>query len=67
MMDYKEDCLMCVYLNINGKCGNIYSVMYNISTNEREAQICNDRRYYNRDTYKKNKKKRKIESIYDYE
>lgn len=58
---------MCVYLNINGKCGNIYNVMYNICTNEREAQICNDRRYYNRDAYKKNKKKRKIESIYDYE
>lgn len=66
-MEYKEDCSMCVYLNRNGKCGNIYSVMYNICTNEREAQICNDRRYYNRDAFKKNKKKRKIESIYDYE
>lgn len=66
-MQYKQDCTDCVYLNRNGTCGNSRSVMFNIATNFRIAQICSDRRYYNREAFKKYRKKRKIESIYDYE
>ena len=66
-MEYKEDCSMCVYLNRNRKCGNIYSVMYNITTNKKEAQLCSNRRYYDGEAFKVYKKKRKIQSIYDYE
>ena len=42
-------------------------VMYNITTNKKEAQHCSDRRYYNREAFKVYRKKRKIQSIYDYE
>ena len=63
----KEDCLSCVYLNVNGTCGNKRSVMYNITTNKKEAQLCSNRRYYDREAFKKYKRKRKIQSIYDYE
>ena len=63
----KEDCFSCVYLNRNGTCGNKSSVMDNITTNKKEAQHCSDRRYYNREAFKVYRKKRKIQSIYDYE
>ena len=63
----KEDCLSCVYLNVNGTCGNRRSVMFNIKTNDTISQICKDRRYYNREAFKKYRKKRKKQSIYDYE
>ena len=66
-MLYKDDCFDCVYLNRNGTYGNSHSVMFNITTNEKVAQLCSDRRYYNREAFKKYRKKRKIESIYDYE
>lgn len=62
-----DDCLSCIYFNSNGTCGNTRSVMFGVSTNGDEHQSCNDRRYYTREAYKKSKKKRKIESIYDYE
>ena len=67
MMEYKEDCKSCIYLNTNGTCGNSRSIMYGVATNANEHQICNDRRYYTREAYIKPKRKRKIESIYDYE
>ena len=63
----KDECTFCVYLNRNGTCGNRHSVMYNITTNKQEAQLCSNRRYYDREAFKKYKKKRKIKSIYDYE
>ena len=63
----KQDCLSCVYLNRNGTCGNRHSVMYNITTNKQEAQLCSNRCYYDREAFKKYKRKRKIQSIYDYE
>lgn len=63
----KEDCLSCVYLNVNGTCGNRRSVMFSIKTNDTISQICKDRRYYNREAFKKYKRKRKKQSIYDYE
>ena len=63
----KEDCLSCVYLNVNGTCGNRRSVMFSIKTNDIISQICKDRRYYNREAFKKYRKKRKKQSIYDYE
>ena len=66
-MEYKEDCKSCVYLNTNGTCGNSRSIMYGVATNADEPQLCNDRRYYTREAYIKLKRKRKIESIYDYE
>ena len=66
-MEYKEDCKSCVYLNANGTCGNTRSIMFGVATNSVEPQLCNDRRYYTRETFKKQKRKRKIESIYDYE
>ena len=67
MMEYKEDCKSCIYLNTNGTCGNSRSIMYGVATNADEHQSCNDRRYYTREAYIKQKRKRKIESIYDYE
>ena len=66
-MEYKEDCKSCIYLNTNGTCGNSRSIMYGVATNADEHQSCNDRRYYTREAYIKQKRKRKIESIYDYE
>ena len=63
----KEDCLSCVYLNVNGTCGNRRSVMFSIKTNDTISQICKDRRYYNRGAFKKYRKKRKKQSIYDFE
>lgn len=66
-MEYKEDCMSCVYLNANGTCGNSRSIMFGVATNADEYQSCNDRRYYTREAYIKPKRKRKIESIYDYE
>ena len=63
----KEDCLSCVYLNVNGTCGNRRSVMFSIKTNDTISQICKDSRYYNREAFKKYRKKRKKQSIYDYE
>ena len=66
MMEYKEDCMSCVYLNANGTCGNSRSIMFGVATNADEHQLCNDRRYYTREAYIK-PKRRKIESVYDYE
>ena len=66
-MEYKEDCKSCIYLNTNGTCGNSRSIMYGVATNADEHQSCNDRRYYTGEAYIKQKRKRKIESIYDYE
>ena len=63
----KDECIFCVYLNRNGTCGNKRSVMYNITTNKQEAQLCSNRRYYDREAFKVYKKKRKIQSIDDYE
>ena len=63
----KDECTFCVYLNRNGTCGNKRSVMYNITTNKQEAQLCSNRRYYDREAFKKYKRKRKIQSIDDYE
>ena len=67
MMEYKEDCKSCIYLNTNSTCGNSRSIMFGVSTNSGEPQSCTDRRYYTREAYIKQKRKRKIESIYDYE
>ena len=66
MMEYKEDCKYCIYLNTNGTCGNPRSIMFGVATNADEHQSCNDRRYYTREAYIK-PKRRKIESVYDYE
>ena len=66
-MEYKKDCMSCFFLNANGTCGNTRSNMYGIATNAGEPQLCNDRRYHTREAYIKQKRKRKIESIYDYE
>ena len=63
----KDECTFCVYLNRNGTCGNKRSVMYNITTNKQETQLCSNRRYYDREAFRVYKKKRKIQSIYDYE
>ena len=65
-MEYKEDCRSCIYLNTNGTCGNSRSIMYGVVPNADEHQLCNDRRYYTREAYIK-PKRRKIESVYDYE
>lgn len=65
-MEYKEDCMSCIYLNTNGTCGNSRSIMFGVATNADEHQLCNDRRYYTREAYIK-PKRRKIESVYDYE
>ena len=65
-MEYKEDCKSCIYLNTNGTCGNSRSIMFGVATNADEHQSCNDRRYYTREAYIK-QKRRKIESVYDYE
>ena len=66
-MNMIDDCTMCIYLNKDKTCGNTKSIMFSVSTNYRHAQICRDRRYYDRDAFKRNKKKRKIESVYDME
>ena len=63
----KDDCLSCVYHNVNGTCSNSKSVMFGIKTNNTVPQLCNDRRYYDKEAFKKYKRKRKIQSIYDYE
>ena len=65
----KQDCLSCVYLNVNGTCGNRRSVMYGVITTKPSypPQLCNDRRYYDKEAFKKYKRKRKKQSIYDYE
>ena len=63
----KDECTLCVYLNRNGTCGNKRSVMYNITHTKKEEQHSNDRRYYNRAAIKVYRKKKKIQSIYDYE
>ena len=65
--DYVDDCTMCIYLNKDKTCGNNRSIMFGVATNYRQAQSCSDRRYYDRDAFKKNKRKRKIESVYDME
>ena len=65
-MEYKEDCKSCIYLNTNGTCGNSRSIMFGVATNADVHQSCNDRRYYTREAYIK-PKRRKIESVYDYE
>ena len=64
-MDYMDDCTMCIYLNKDKTCGNNRSIMFGVATNYRHAQSCSDRRYYDRDAFKKNKRKRKIDSVYD--
>ena len=64
---YKDDCLFCIHRQMDGRCGNKRSIMYGIKTNEREAQLCECRQYYTREAVRKVKKRRKIESIYDYE
>lgn len=67
MGDVLDDCLSCIFHNSNGTCGNTRSIMFGAATNAGELQSCNDRRYYTREAYIKPKRKRKIESIYDYE
>ena len=62
-----DDCLSCIFYNKDGTCGNSRSIMFGLSTNASEHQSCNDRRYYTRESYIKPKRKRKIESVYDYE
>lgn len=62
-----DDCLFCIYFNANGTCGNSRSIMYGVATNADEHQLCNYRRYYTREAYIKPKRKRTIESVYDYE
>lgn len=32
-MEYKEDCMSCIYLNTNGTCGNSRSIMFCVATN----------------------------------
>ena len=68
-MEYKEDCISCVYLNVNGTCGNNRSIMFGVVTTKPSyaPQLCRDRRCYDKEAFKKYKKKRKIQSIYDYE
>ena len=61
---YVLDSLM--YCGVNTR-NDKRSIMYGVATNANEHQICNDRRYYTREAYIKPKRKRKIESIYDYE
>ena len=62
-----DDCLSCIFYNKDGTFGNSRSIMFGLSTNASEHQSCNDRRYYTREAYIKPKRKRKIESVYDYE
>ena len=64
ILDY---CFSCIFYNSNGTCCNSRSIMFGAATNAGELQSCNDRRYYTREAYIKPKRKRKIESIYDYE
>ena len=66
-MIYKDDCLGCVFYNMDGTCGNRRSEMYGIATNGRELQLCGGRRNYSREAAKKYRRKRKIETIWDYE
>ena len=65
--DVLDDCLSCIFHNTNGTCCNTRSIMFGVETNDGEHQSCNDRRYYTREAYIKPKRKRKIESVYDYE
>ena len=37
-MEYKEDCMSCIYLNTNGTCGNSRSIMFCVATNADEHQ-----------------------------
>ena len=67
MGEVLDNCLLCVFHNADGTCGNTRSVMYGVKTNDNEHQLCSDRRYYTRNAFVKPKRKRKIESIYDYE
>ena len=67
MEEYKDECTFCIHLRYNGTCGCVSGIMYGVQTNGRVAQLCKDRRYYTREASKQYKKKRKIESIYDYE
>ena len=62
-----DDCLSCIFHNTDDTCGNSRSIMFGLATNASEQQSCNDRRYYTREAYIKQKRKRKIQSIYDYE
>ena len=62
-----DDCFSCIFFTSNGTCGNTRSIMFGVATNAGEHQSCNDRSYYTREAYKKNKKKHNIESMYDYE
>lgn len=64
---YKDDCVMCIHIRMDGTCGNKRSIMYGIKTNEREAQLCECRQYYTQEAARKVRKRRKIESVYDYE
>ena len=68
-MRFLEDCHSCVYINVNGTCGNNKSIMFGVVTTKPDypPQLCRDRRYYDKETFKRYKRKRKIQSIYDYE
>ena len=61
------DCLSCVYLQSNNTCGCRRSVMNGVAVDVQVYQRCTDRRGYNRETFKRYGRKRKITSIYDYE
>lgn len=67
MKEYKDDCTFCIYLNENGACGCKGSIMYGAPMAGKAAELCKERRYYTSDAWKRNKKRRKIQSIYDYE
>ena len=59
-MDYVDDCTMCIYLNKDKTCGNNRSIMFGVATNYRHAQSCSDRRYYDRDAFKKTRESEKL-------
>lgn len=63
----KDDCLRCPFYNADGTCGNRRCEMYGVVTNGREVQSCSCRQYYSREASRRYRRKRKIETIWDYE
>lgn len=66
-MLYLDDCQSCIWYNFNGTCGSPKGEASGTLQDSRASQPCRNRVYYTREATRHYKKKRKIESVYDYE
>ena len=63
----KVGCGICIFCRF-GKCTNDREVTFNVRVNNTQAVTCNGFSLYpSRFTTKRNKRIRKVKSIYDYE